>query len=242
MNTFLIKDVIKKGWSLTKIHFWLFVRLLVVTWGISFVSDFVAAANKNAFYPDSLIFTFTALALGLLSFIVHIGFLKMSLLVHDGKNPDMSDLLSYYPYFWKFLLVSISLAGLIFIPVLIVGLVVIFLIAFLHSMYYMLLLILLIIPIAYILPTYGFVQLLVLDKNMGVRQAFRTSKKITEGNKLHIIGLGLVLLAINILGGICLFVGLFFSIPITTLAFIATYKTLMAEEEIEAPIKTIALD
>jgi len=55
-------------------------------------------------------------------------------------------------------------------------------------------------------------------------------QRISKGNKMHLLIFGLLLLAINIMGAICI-VGVFFTLPVTALAFVAVYKKLNGEAE-----------
>jgi uncharacterized membrane protein len=73
-----------------------------------------------------------------------------------------------------------------------------------------------------------FAQYIVIDKEIGPIEAMKESKKITDGHKWNLLGLCLLLALINILGAICLLVGLLVTIPVTSLALIRAYRTLSA--------------
>ena len=66
----------------------------------------------------------------------------------------------------------------------------------------------------------------VLDKKVGPIQAMKLSVKATKGAKWQLFVFGLALLVINILGILCLFVGLLITFPLSLLACTFVYQKL----------------
>ena len=58
------------------------------------------------------------------------------------------------------------------------------------------------------------------------------------GDKWELLGLGLVIAGINILGALCLFVGLFAALPTTLLAYAFVYRKLLGQVAEPAPQET----
>jgi uncharacterized membrane protein len=79
--------------------------------------------------------------------------------------------------------------------------------------------------------TYSFALFGVVDKQMSVKDALAFSKKITEGKKWALFVFGLVLLGINVLGVLCLGVGIIVSVPLSLLMTAIVYDELQPESE-----------
>lgn len=75
---------------------------------------------------------------------------------------------------------------------------------------------------------FGFVNQLIVDKNMSIFQAFHASSDLTRRARLHLFGLFFVLYVINILASLLLGILLCFTIPLTVLAWTYAYRKLQA--------------
>lgn len=73
---------------------------------------------------------------------------------------------------------------------------------------------------------YMFTPFITIDRGLMPMEALRESGRITQGHKGELFLLMLALIGINILGFICLFIGLFVSIPVSALATVYAYRTL----------------
>ncbi len=85
---------------------------------------------------------------------------------------------------------------------------------------------LLIIPGFVVLTMLSLVSYVAIDQDVTPREALRVSMQLTKGNRWKIFGFFLLAILINLLGMICLFVGLFYTIPLTKIAFAIVYKKL----------------
>lgn len=142
----------------------------------------------------------------LLSMLLNIGAFKIQLGVMNGVKPAFSDLFKSFGVYWKFIGATV-LYGLVVLGGLI----------------------LLIIPGIYFAIKYMFVPYLVVDKKMGIGEAFNKSKEITFGNKWAILGFIVVTIIFSLLGIVVLFVGVFVTSAIGYLSMIHLYKKLMGE-------------
>ena len=79
-----------------------------------------------------------------------------------------------------------------------------------------------------------FASYLVIDRDLGPIAAIKESMRITKGHRWGLLGLILLAIVINILGAICLVVGIFVTIPVSTLAVIHAYRTLSQQKSGEA--------
>jgi uncharacterized membrane protein len=96
--------------------------------------------------------------------------------------------------------------------------------------------VLLIIPGIIAALTFYFSNYLVVDRSMTPIAAMKESARITKGNRLNLFGLLLLLILLNLLGAICLLVGLLVTIPITTLAVVHAYRTLSGNADAVAVV------
>ncbi len=90
-------------------------------------------------------------------------------------------------------------------------------------------LILLIVPGVILAARLSLAKYYAADKQLTPLAAWRESMRRTKGRAGKIFVFFLALLGVNLLGLLCLVVGLFFTIPLTHIAFALLYKKLSAE-------------
>ncbi len=73
---------------------------------------------------------------------------------------------------------------------------------------------------------YMFVLYIVIEQKLGVSKALTESWRITKGHTWRLFLFSLALIGINILGAMCLVVGLLVTIPVSYLAMAHAYRTL----------------
>ena len=84
--------------------------------------------------------------------------------------------------------------------------------------------ILLIVPGIYLALRFGQFQVAIVDRNMGVMEAFAYSSEITQNNKWNLLGLWLLGFLIILAGLLALCVGLIFAYPIVWLSGLVAYR------------------
>jgi uncharacterized membrane protein len=200
-NKFVISEALQFGWGTTKSNIGFFIGLLIVAGLIQYVPSIVAEIIE-ADAPDlSLIIRIASFVLLM---IIGLGIIKICLRFCDGEKREFSDLFSCYPLFFKYLIGSI-LYGLIVV----VGL------------------ILLIIPGIVWAIKFQFFDYLIIDKGLGPIDALEKSSEITRGVKWDLFIFGILLGIINLMGLLCLVVGLFVTIPVTMVAIAFVYRKLL---------------
>ena len=105
-------------------------------------------------------------------------------------------------------------------------------------------LILIIIPGIILAVRLSLVRYIAVEKEIKPVDAFKESIELTRGHGWTIVGFGLLSVLVNILGAICLIVGLLFTIPLTTIAFAVLYRQLSGrgnEDEIEI-VETVIVE
>ena len=141
-----------------------------------------------------------------LSMIVMMGLIKIFLGFCDGEKGEFSDLFSCYPLFFKYMVGSIIYGVIVSLG-----------------------LILLIIPGIVWAIKFQFFDYLIIDRGLGPIDALEKSSEITRGVKLDLLTFGILIGIINLLGLLCLVVGLFFTIPMTRVATAFVYRKLLHE-------------
>jgi len=75
---------------------------------------------------------------------------------------------------------------------------------------------------------------LIVDKNIGPVEALKTSVELTRGLKWDLGVFASVILLVNIIGLVCLGVGLLITLPMTMLANVYIYRQVLARGPIAA--------
>ncbi len=208
-TTFIPGEAIKFGWGKMKKHFWFFVGLLILAWLIQVVPSGIASIFKEKMF---FIYVLFLVAAWIIQIIVKMGLIKITLDVVDKDEANLNTLFSCTQLLGKFILGSI-----IYCLIVIAGL------------------ILFIIPGIIWAIKYQFFAYLIIDKNMAPMEAIKKSGEMTAGNKGKLFWLGILLALINIVGALCLFIGLLATIPATMVAMAYVYRKLAGELETPAP-------
>jgi uncharacterized membrane protein len=206
-KTIDIQGALKFGWETLRNNFGFFLQTLVVL--------VVAAA-----IPAWLIGLVTAkagtllvLPLQLLNLVwqslLGMGVLTVCLKFEDGKTPTLSDLWSSLDRALDYIVVKFVVGVIVMIG-----------------------LILLIVPgliwgLQFYLATY-----LVVDRRASVVDALKGSSAITRGAKWNLAGFAGAMFLLNLVGLLCLGVGVLITLPITMLASVHVYRKLLAATEL----------
>lgn len=197
--SFSIGEVLREGWQTFKKRPWFLIGVTLVV----FIIPSIPSAIADEAEAMELFGFVLNLVSWVLSLLMSIGMIKVTLAFVDGGMPAFKDLFAHYRLLWKYFLASI-LYGLIVIGGLI----------------------LLIIPGIIWALRYQFAAYLIVDKNMGILDAFRKSSAITEGHKWNLLGYVIIQAIINLLGMLALGIGLLVTAPITMLAYAKIYRQL----------------
>ena len=199
------REAVEFGWNVMKSNLGFFIPILLITVLINNFPSIIDAIAKEMPYALSF---FIGLAFWALSMVVNLGLIKISLGFCDHKKGAFADLFSSFPLFFKYLFGSI-LYGLIVLG------------GFL----------LLVIPGIIWLIQFQFFGHFIVDKKLGPIAALKMSSEITKGTKGDLFLFVLLLGLINLLGALCLLVGLFATIPTAMVAFTFVYRKLLARTE-----------
>jgi uncharacterized membrane protein len=196
-KTFSISKAINTGWKTT-------TKNLGFMLGAVVVAIILPQVVSAMFKPDAgLVATLWAGAVWVYSVVVGMGILKISLKFVDGQKPELADLFSTYPLFFKYLVAYI-----------------------LFALGTLLGLILLVIPGIWFAVRYQYFAMAVVDKELGPIEALKESARLTEGNVWRLIGLGLAFFGVLILGLLALFLGVFVALPVVWVGYAWVYRQL----------------
>jgi hypothetical protein len=159
-----------------------------------------SGAAKQHSVPGFLISTLFSTYLGL-------GLVRCCLSIASGDGATIATLFSQGPK-----LIKALLASLLFGLMVMAGL------------------LLLIVPGIVLMLRFAFYQEAIVDRNLGVIDAFKYSAQLTQNNRLNLFRLGLLSILIVLAGVLALFVGLIFAIPMVSLITPLAYRFLQYGE------------
>ncbi len=202
---FSVEEALQYGWNIMKDNIWYFLGVLIVAWALAGVPHIIAGILQR----ESIGLSFFFRIIGWVAdIIVSIGLITIALKFLDKQEPKFEDLFSFKPYFWKYLGASILTGLIVWIGFL-----------------------LLIVPGIYWALKFQFFGYFVVGQGRDPVEAMRMSSRITHTVKWKLFGFGLVLALINAVGAICLFIGLFVTVPVTLLAYSSVYRKLLEQTE-----------
>lgn len=205
--TMSYSQVLRFGWEKLKAHWKLLLMYMVLLVVFNALTGFIASGLENV--SSTLVMVFN-LAVTIAGLFLGIAQIKFILRVTDGRAT--SDLKAELMMFKEYL---VSSTGQI-IPYL-VGSVA-------YALLVLLGLILLIVPGIIFAIKYQFVTYLIIDKDMGVKEAFRVSGELTQGKKMWLFGYALVTIGLVMLGLLALIVGSIVAAGVVMLGSMYIYR------------------
>lgn len=204
LKGFSAERAIKFGWQRTKRHF---IFFLITIACISCILIALGAANEVV-KKDELLSTVVGLIISVFQLVITIGFIKICLEICNNNDPDFTN------FFSKLNLVLNYFAGnILYGAIVLIGM------------------LLLIIPGIIWAIKFQFYGFCIIDKNMGPIEALKKSAQITNGYKFNLFLFGILIAIINLLGVLCMMLGLFLTIPTTVIALTHVYKQLSYQSE-----------
>jgi uncharacterized membrane protein len=202
---FSMGEALRFGWRTLKSNLGFFIVLLLAVALINGVPDYIA----NLIHEEAPTASFLiSVGSWVLSIIVQMGLVRIALRFCDNEKATLGDLFSCVGFFFKYLFASILYALIVLVG-----------------------LILLIVPGIIWGIKFMFYAYLIIDKGMGPIESLKRSSAITRGTKWDLFLFILLLFLINILGALCLIIGLFATAPTTMVAFAYVYRRLLGQAQ-----------
>jgi len=208
-KNFVINNVLGWGWQIMKTYFWYFVGIAVLAGLANILPDFLRGVlvGMSEQFPLAMIPVFILWLLGIIiSIVVNIGFIKIALSFCDRIKPTVGTLFDAWDCFWRYAGVSALYGLIVFAGILLLIIPgIIWAVQFCYSFYF------------------------VVDKGLGPMEALKASSRTTRGIRLKLFGFGLLCGLINMLGALCLLVGLFVTYPVVLTANALVYRHLLVQ-------------
>lgn len=194
-----VGDAIHFGWKTIQTHLGFLVGTTVAAWVIPVLIEW---GSHLAFHRQAQHFAMWVIST-IVTATLYLGLFKIYLRLRDGETPVFENLFDGAARFWVWV-------GSTFIAIIavVMGLV------------------LLIVPGIIILTRLMFVGFVIVDEPVGPIDALQRSWDITRGHTVGLIGFFIVLCGLNLLGIICLGVGVLITAPMTGLALAHVYRVL----------------
>lgn len=198
-KNFVKKEAIDFGFETAKKNLFFFITLFV-----TIILTYVAVGILQVALGKSPLLSLIGLLVRtVVGLVISMGVIKISLEFIDKKKPKLKDL-----YFTKSIL-NYFLVSVVKTIIVIIGF------------------ILLIIPGIIFSIKLQFASYLVVDKNMGVTEALNKSWEMTKGVKWNLFLFGLLIFLINVIGFLCLIIGLIVTVPLSMVATAYVYRKLL---------------
>ena len=205
IKKFSKREAIRFGWNIMEKNFWFFAGVLIVVGLINYTSNIISESIKKEFAILPILVGIVCLVLQI---VVQLGLIKIALNLHDNKERKFSDFFSCFHLFFRYIfgwILYILIVSGGFILLIVPG--IIWSIKFQLSGYF------------------------IIDKGVGPMEALKRSSAITQGTKWNLFLLESLLGLINLLGVLCLIVGLFATMPTTMVAQAFVYRKLLSYVE-----------
>jgi uncharacterized membrane protein len=199
------KEALNFGFDLTKKNLVFFIGVFVIMIAVSVVSWIFQMSASVVKQP--LLYALLNIASFILNSIIGMGVIKITLEILDKKQVKFSDLFYTKP------IVNFILGSIIRGVITVIGF------------------ILLIIPGIIFSIRLQYVTYLIVDKDMTAVDAVYKSWAMTKGNSWNLFFFGILLCLVNLLGFLCLLVGLFITVPLTMLATTHVYRKLLLQSK-----------
>lgn len=200
-----IEYCLARAWRLTLRHFGLIVGVVLLSWVISGifsvlcdlafgVSSWTETGQPGPGWQGRL--AISQLLQQLLGIYLGLGIVRLGLNIAGGEKASVGDLFSQGSVFWR----GVGATFLYYLLV-VVGLIA------------------LIVPGIYLAIRFGYFQVALVDRNLGVFESFEYSSRLTKGNKWRLFLLGLLVVLIMFAGLLALVIGLLWAMPTAWLAY-----------------------
>ena len=234
-----VSVILSDAWELAKRNIWILLGFTVVQFlFILFITALLTTIFGGTSGTGVLL---QNVILSLFDAFFTVAFYQVFFKLIDDTNPEFPDFIPNLVKAINFLIVK-----------LIIGLILVFVIAIISSIYFinspeidtsnpfswdlLPVFILIAIPIIFLTIRLCFVVCFIVDQESGSSESISQSWAITKGHFWFVSLLFLVMLGLNILGAMALFVGLLFTVPFSSLILIIAYRHLVNsytdEEEI----------
>ncbi|MBN1393389.1 MAG: hypothetical protein JW947_11400 [Sedimentisphaerales bacterium] len=228
------------GWNVMKSNFFFFLGVIIVASALSYACQFLgtiagaALVNVTGQFsdgPQPLLILIGGLPAGLLTLVINIvlgiGIIKISLSFCDGKKPSFGTLFKARGCFWRYLGTGL-LYGLILVGTSIACILPFALLSDMRGKPFLVFPVFVVVYVLMIVLMIKFFLCFyfVIDKGLGPVRALKASSMATEGAKGSIFVFLILCWLVNVLGMLCLGIGMLATIPTVIVAMAFMYRRL----------------
>jgi uncharacterized membrane protein len=204
---FVKREAIDFGFDIAKKNIVFFLGVFVI-WALVTIFSSTVQGNLNANKQFLLSFLFSLL-MWLISSIISMGIINISLQFVDNKKPNLKDIF-YTQKVFNFILASIIRTVIVFVGF-----------------------VLLIVPGIIFSLKFQFSDYLIVDKKFDAVDSLKGSWEMTKGIKANLLIFRILLALINVVGLLCVVVGLFITVPLSMLASAYVYRKLLSQTNLK---------
>ena len=227
-KNFSYSDALWFGWDVMKQNFWFFAGVCIITFLLSLTGQILQ--NVMANFPDAIpaFLIIPLIVVGLIvEVIVAIGLIKIALGFCDNQKPSLSTLFDARGCFFNYLGTAIVFGLVVASPILLTVLLIVL-------MSRTAVLPCLAIPVffaagivaVFLSIKYSLCFYFVVDKGLGPIKALKASGRTTMGARWQLLLFGGLCGLVNLLGFICLGLGLLATVPTVLVALALVYRQL----------------
>ncbi len=221
-HEFSIKEAIFFGWITFKSN-WKYITLSLLT---ILILRLILSSAINSIFESLHMPAITAILNWIIDSFIIMSAIIIALKFVDRKKPRYRDLYLHYSLFPNYILGSVLVSLIMFIPLMIINIGNYLNIPQVGFTGF----ILLIFPGVYLNLKYQFTTFLIIDKKMHPIDAFKKSGKLTNGKLMKLLLLALAQFGVIVVGILALIIGIFVAIPISYLAGAYVYRKLSPKE------------
>ena len=209
-DAFSKAEALRFGWETLKAHLGFLLGLMLLILGLNLLPELGRRQTLEAAPPLAVVWTLCGY---LVQMATQMGLVRISLRLVDGQQPRYGELFGDLTTFWRYVV-----GNLLFLLIILGGL------------------LLLVVPGIIWSIKYQFAPFLIVDRNIGIKEAFQESAGITSGVKWELFLFFLLVMGINLLGLLAFAIGLFFTLPATMIAYAFVYRKLLERKKSAEPI------
>jgi hypothetical protein len=225
---FSSSEALRFGWDVMKRNFWFFVGVCIIAFLLSLTAQILQNVMEN--FPDLIpgFLIIPVIVIGVtVEVVVTIGLIKIALSFCDDRKPRLSTLFDASGYFFKYIGTALTFGLVVAGPILLAVLFFVLMSRIKASPF-------LVIPVffaagitAVVLSVrYSLCFYFVIDKGLGPINALKASSRTTMGAKWQLLVFEGLCGIVNLLGFICLGLGLFATFPTVLVALALVYRQL----------------
>jgi len=214
---FSIKDALLYGWKLFKRELPYFIKIFIILALFYGIQDFASEAinlleNHPNYYYLLLFFNFI-LSYAVFKRAIQMGILKSSIRMNRKGHGQVKDIIEMLPKLLKYIIASLSYALMMFMGFFMGFIAAAFVYYVLQGSVNLVILSIILMPLilgpaAYVAVRWGFMEYLIVDSDLKVRDCFKKSTQMTGGTKWHLFLWGLLLVSLMALSVLPVFIAM----------------------------------